>query len=151
VTTFLLTCVEIRFCCKLQQFCCSCNSTFKELLCRCNLKVLRKKILHRWVEHKKFTQLPHQISNCPPLTKYILGGQFCIFLHLQKRLLLSYFSTHFPTLFLLFLKLYFYFHPTLLHKDARKPGLSTTLGYQDSKFYYPIWQSKYPIFGYWLA
>jgi hypothetical protein len=24
---FYLTCVEIRFCCKLQQFCCSCNST----------------------------------------------------------------------------------------------------------------------------
>ena len=26
---FYLTCVEIRFCCKLQQFCCSCNSTFR--------------------------------------------------------------------------------------------------------------------------
>jgi hypothetical protein len=25
---FYLTCVEIRFCCKLQQFCCSCNSSF---------------------------------------------------------------------------------------------------------------------------
>jgi hypothetical protein len=41
----------------------------------------------------KFTQLPHQISNGPPITTYIPGGQFCIFLHLQKLLLLSYFST----------------------------------------------------------
>jgi hypothetical protein len=54
------------------------------------------------IEHQKFTQLPHQISNGPPLTTYILGDQFCIFLcylHLQNS-----FSTHFPTLFLLFLK-----------------------------------------------
>jgi hypothetical protein len=28
---FQLTCVEIRLCCKLQQFCCSCNSTFLPL------------------------------------------------------------------------------------------------------------------------
>ena len=29
---FYLTCVEIRFCCKLQQFCCSCiNSSFKNI------------------------------------------------------------------------------------------------------------------------
>jgi hypothetical protein len=46
-------------------------------------------------------------SNGPPFTTYILGRQFCTFLcylHLQKLLLLSYVSTHFPTLFLLFLK-----------------------------------------------
>jgi hypothetical protein len=45
--------------------------------------------------------------NGPPLTTNILGRQFCTFLcylHLRKLLLLSYVSTHFPTLFLLFLK-----------------------------------------------
>jgi hypothetical protein len=26
------------------------------------------------IEHQKFTQLPHQIFNGPPLTTYILGG-----------------------------------------------------------------------------
>jgi hypothetical protein len=74
---------------------------------------------------------------------------FLCYLHLQN----SYFSTHFPTLFLLFLKFYFYFCPTFLHKDARKPDevvyhicqwrISTALGIiglvctctiEDSKF-----------------
>jgi hypothetical protein len=31
------------------------------------------------IEHHKFIQFPHQISNGPPFTTYILGDQFCIF------------------------------------------------------------------------
>jgi hypothetical protein len=68
----------------------------------------KKSCIDDWVqkniEHQKFTQLPHQISNGPPFTTYCTFCTFLCYLHLQKLLLLSYFSTHFPTLFLLFLK-----------------------------------------------
>jgi hypothetical protein len=68
---------------------------------------LRKKsCIDEWIqkniENQKFTQLPNQISNGPPLTTYILGGQFCIFLcYLHKT----------PT-FVLFFHTFSYFIPT---------------------------------------
>jgi hypothetical protein len=64
------------------------------------------------IEHQKFTQLPHQISNGLPLTTYILGGQFCIFLyylHLQNSYFVllfytfSYFIPTFPKILVLLL------------------------------------------------
>jgi hypothetical protein len=51
-----ITCVEIRFCCKLQEFRCSCNSTFTyvTLLCTCGFsRVLR----HSNSNNKLFQQI----------------------------------------------------------------------------------------------
>jgi hypothetical protein len=49
-----------------------------------NLKSFEKKSsIDKWVQKilstKNSHNFPHQISNCPPLITYILGGQFCIF------------------------------------------------------------------------
>jgi hypothetical protein len=51
---FYLTCVEIRFCCKLQQFCCSCNSTFKLPIIHTQLVLTQ---IHDYIEIKPFSLL----------------------------------------------------------------------------------------------
>ena len=94
-----------------------------------NFKSFEKKMLHRWMSTKKYwaPQLPLQISNGSTLLHYyILWANFVYlcYLHLQKLLLLSYFSSHFSTLFFLSLKpsstfiLLFY---TRMPVIARKP------------------------------
>jgi hypothetical protein len=44
---FYLTCVEIRFCCKLQQFCCSCNSSFKCFTWLCKITAINTHLYTR--------------------------------------------------------------------------------------------------------